>query len=254
MDAADRPRRLLGVRRFADFIYHLRIPRAVLASRLKTLVAAGSMTRVAGERHLEYVLTGKGTALWPVVLSCRRRAGRPVGAVRGLRRAGARGGHHRRPRSRARDLVPTPPWYRDDGELVLATSLQHGLEGVVGKPLASRYHPGGRRDWIKVKNVWHQEVIICGWRPGEGRRANMIGSLIPGVYDGDQSRYAGNVGTGSPMGNTRRTRRAGPRAPFPSCKIRGNPVNDHDQPGDIAGKRAALLADPRSGIRPLAGR
>jgi hypothetical protein len=27
------------------------------------------MTRVAGERHLEYELTGKGTALWPVVLS-----------------------------------------------------------------------------------------------------------------------------------------------------------------------------------------
>jgi hypothetical protein len=41
----------------------------VLASRLKTLVAAGVMTRVAGERHLEYELTGKGTALWPVVLS-----------------------------------------------------------------------------------------------------------------------------------------------------------------------------------------
>ncbi len=58
-----------GVRRFADFIDHLRIPRAVLASRLKTLTAAGVMTRVAGERHLEYELTGKGTALWPVVLS-----------------------------------------------------------------------------------------------------------------------------------------------------------------------------------------
>jgi HxlR-like helix-turn-helix len=41
----------------------------VLASRLKTLVAAGVMTRVAGEHHLEYELTGKGTALWPVVLS-----------------------------------------------------------------------------------------------------------------------------------------------------------------------------------------
>ena len=58
-----------GVRRFADFIDHLRIPRAVLASRLKTLTAAGVMTRVAGERHLEYELTDKGTALWPVVLS-----------------------------------------------------------------------------------------------------------------------------------------------------------------------------------------
>jgi DNA-binding HxlR family transcriptional regulator len=58
-----------GVRRFADFIAHLQIPRAVLTSRLKTLVAAGVMTRVAGEHHLEYELTGKGTALWPAVLS-----------------------------------------------------------------------------------------------------------------------------------------------------------------------------------------
>ena len=94
------------------------------------------------------------------------------------------------------DPVRTPPWYRDDAEIVLATSLQHGLEGVVGKPLASRYHPGGRRDWIKVKNVRHQEVIICGWQPGQGRRADTIGSLLQGVYDNDRLRYAGNVGTG----------------------------------------------------------
>jgi DNA-binding HxlR family transcriptional regulator len=58
-----------GVRRFTDFIDHLRIPRAVLASRLKTLTTSGVMTRVVGERHLEYELTPKGTALWPVVLS-----------------------------------------------------------------------------------------------------------------------------------------------------------------------------------------
>jgi DNA-binding HxlR family transcriptional regulator len=58
-----------GVRRFGDFVDHLRLPRAVLASRLKTLTAAGVMTRVAGERHLEYELTEKGRALWPVVLS-----------------------------------------------------------------------------------------------------------------------------------------------------------------------------------------
>ena len=80
------------------------------------------------------------------------------------------------------DPVRTPPWYRDDAEIVLATSLAHGLEGVVGKPLTSRYHPGGRRDWIKVKNIRHQEVIICGWQPGQGRRANTIGSLLLGIY------------------------------------------------------------------------
>ena len=57
------------MRRFADFIDHLQIPRAVLARRLKTLTAAGVMTRVAGERHLEYELTAMGIALWPAVLS-----------------------------------------------------------------------------------------------------------------------------------------------------------------------------------------
>ena len=68
--------------------------------------------------------------------------------------------------------------------------------GVVGKPLDSAYHPGQRRDWIKVKNVKQQEVIVCGWKPGEGRRADTIGSLLVGIYDGDQLRYAGHVGTG----------------------------------------------------------
>jgi bifunctional non-homologous end joining protein LigD len=95
------------------------------------------------------------------------------------------------------DPVLTPPWFHDDAEAVLAVSLRHGLEGVVGKPLASRYHPGRRQDWIKVKNIRQQEVIICGWRHGQGRRANTIGSLLMGVYDDDgRLRYAGNVGTG----------------------------------------------------------
>lgn len=57
-----------GVRRFGDFAAHLGIPRAVLASRLKSLVETGVMARVpgAGARE-EYELTDKGAALWPVV-------------------------------------------------------------------------------------------------------------------------------------------------------------------------------------------
>ena len=35
------------------------------------------------------------------------------------------------------DPVRTPPWYRGGADDVLADSLAHGLEGVVGKPLAS---------------------------------------------------------------------------------------------------------------------
>lgn len=90
----------------------------------------------------------------------------------------------------------TPPWHRGGGDKVLAESVAKGLEGVVGKPLSSVYHPGQRRDWIKIKNVKEQEVIIAGWRPGEGRRADMIGSLLLGVNDDGQLRYAGHVGTG----------------------------------------------------------
>jgi bifunctional non-homologous end joining protein LigD len=94
------------------------------------------------------------------------------------------------------DPIRTPPWHRGGAANVLADSIAKGLEGVVGKPLTSAYHPDQRRDWIKVKNVRQQEVIICGWKPGAGRRADMIGSLLLGVYDGRQLRYAGHVGTG----------------------------------------------------------
>ncbi len=92
--------------------------------------------------------------------------------------------------------VRTPPWQRGGADKLLAESIAKGLEGVVGKPLTSAYHPDQRRDWIKVKNVRQQEVIIGGWKPGEGRRADTIGSLLLGIYDGGQLRYAGHVGTG----------------------------------------------------------
>jgi DNA-binding HxlR family transcriptional regulator len=57
-----------GVRRYGDFITHLHIPRAVLASRLKTLVGEGVLAREPGPGgHDEYTLTEKGQRLWPVV-------------------------------------------------------------------------------------------------------------------------------------------------------------------------------------------
>ncbi|WP_326559048.1 winged helix-turn-helix transcriptional regulator [Micromonospora sp. NBC_01796] len=57
-----------GVRRFGDFATQLGIPRAILTSRLKSLVQEGVLTRddeVAGT--VEYRLTTKGIALWPIV-------------------------------------------------------------------------------------------------------------------------------------------------------------------------------------------
>ncbi|GIG90766.1 winged helix-turn-helix transcriptional regulator [Plantactinospora endophytica] len=58
-----------GVRRYADFLAHLDIPRAVLAERLRTLTEAGVLARQRYSdnppRH-EYVLTARGRELWSV--------------------------------------------------------------------------------------------------------------------------------------------------------------------------------------------
>ncbi len=92
----------------------------------------------------------------------------------------------------------TPPSFTGEpGAAVLAVSRRHGLEGVVAKRLESRYEPGRRSgNWIKVKNVYQQEAVVGGWRPGMGRRAGLIGSLLLGVHDPAGLAYAGHVGTG----------------------------------------------------------
>ncbi|GAA4515923.1 hypothetical protein GCM10023191_086150 [Actinoallomurus oryzae] len=93
--------------------------------------------------------------------------------------------------------IQTPPWFRDNGQDVLAASVRQGLEGVIAKRLQSRYQPGRRTDdWLKLKNVRHQEVVVGGWRPGKGRRTDMIGSLLVGIPGERGLEYAGNVGTG----------------------------------------------------------
>jgi bifunctional non-homologous end joining protein LigD len=91
----------------------------------------------------------------------------------------------------------TPSYHAGDGKGMLAASRANGLEGVIAKKLDSSYEPGKRSAcWLKIKNVQRQEVVIGGWMPGEGRRAQSLGSLVVGYYDGDRLVYAGNVGTG----------------------------------------------------------
>jgi len=91
----------------------------------------------------------------------------------------------------------TPPSFSGNGSDVLAASVEQGLEGVVAKRLTSRYEPGRRSaSWIKVKNALTQEVLLGGWRPGQGRRGDMIGSLLLGIPGDDGLQYVGHVGTG----------------------------------------------------------
>jgi bifunctional non-homologous end joining protein LigD len=91
----------------------------------------------------------------------------------------------------------TTPYSVGGGEQMLATSLEHGFEGLVAKRVDSSYEPGKRPDnWLKVKNQRRQEFVIGGWVPGEGKRSGKIGALVIGYYADDRLVSAGKVGTG----------------------------------------------------------
>ena len=85
---------------------------------------------------------------------------------------------------------------------MLAAAVEQRLEGVVAKRLDSPYRPGRRTDeWLKIKHVNRQELVIGGWLPGKGARAGRLGALLMGYYESGENRrrvlrYAGRVGTG----------------------------------------------------------
>jgi bifunctional non-homologous end joining protein LigD len=88
----------------------------------------------------------------------------------------------------------------DDGEALLAACHRQNLEGVVAKRRDSAYVPGARtKSWVKVKVRRRQEFVVGGWAPGEGRRANGLGSVLVGYHDAPgapELRYAGRAGSG----------------------------------------------------------
>lgn len=82
-------------------------------------------------------------------------------------------------------------------EAAMRVSHDLGLEGVVAKRCDAPYAAGRRSsDWQKLKHERAQEVVIGGWRPGSGRRADGVGSLLLGLPGRDGLTYVGRVGTG----------------------------------------------------------
>jgi len=72
-----------------------------------------------------------------------------------------------------------------------------GHEGMVAKERDSAYESGKRtRTWLKIKKGLGQEFVIGGWQVGQGARADVIGSLVLGVYEGNKLIPVGRVGSG----------------------------------------------------------
>jgi bifunctional non-homologous end joining protein LigD len=85
----------------------------------------------------------------------------------------------------------------EDGAALYEAAKQQGLEGVVAKRLDAPYRQAKRtREWLKIKTHGRQEFVIAGYTKGQGRRTGRFGSLVLGVWRGEELSYAGNVGTG----------------------------------------------------------
>lgn len=83
-----------------------------------------------------------------------------------------------------------PLWRSHLPQIAELTQEEHdalcaiGLEGGVVKDLRSPYLDGGRgRGWYKIKATDTTDVVIMGYKEGEGKFAGMIGSIEFGQYD-----------------------------------------------------------------------
>ncbi|MDT5219661.1 MAG: bifunctional non-ous end joining protein LigD, partial [Mycobacterium sp.] len=93
--------------------------------------------------------------------------------------------------------LSVPDLLSGDGAEALEYSRKRQWEGVIAKKRDSTYQPGRRSSsWVKDKYWNTQEVVIGGWRAGEGGRTSGIGSLLMGIPTADGLHFAGRVGTG----------------------------------------------------------
>jgi bifunctional non-homologous end joining protein LigD len=118
-----------------------------------------------------------------------------------------------------------PEWtlspFFDDGAATEAAARQHGLEGVVGKRLASPYRPGVRsHDWVKLKFVRSAEFVVVGWESAAERPDELSSLLLGGFHDG-RLRYVGKVGSGLTAGSAAAIRAR--LVPQPQCPLEPTP-------------------------------
>ncbi|HEV7765948.1 MAG TPA: DNA ligase D [Thermoanaerobaculia bacterium] len=82
------------------------------------------------------------------------------------------------------------------GEEALAQAVSGGWEGVIAKKRGSVYEPRRSKEWLKLKAIQEQEMVIVGWQPSTASERD-IGSLHLGYFDENgELRYGGKVGTG----------------------------------------------------------
>ena len=141
----------------------------MLAEQTPAFFRAFDVLAVGDEPTMERPFAGRRAAL--------------VELLRGLDGAGSEGPGG----CRAGSIELTPLTLDPDAA---APWLESG-EGVIAKELDAPYRPGERKGMAKVKRLRTIDAVVVGWRPG--KEENTVGSLILGLYDGDDLRVVGHT-------------------------------------------------------------
>jgi bifunctional non-homologous end joining protein LigD len=82
--------------------------------------------------------------------------------------------------------------FEGDGEAVLRSAANLGLEGIISKKANAPYESGRTASWTKAKSREGQEIVIGGWTTTNGK----FRSLLAGVFHDGHFVHVGRVGTG----------------------------------------------------------
>ncbi|MCJ9691583.1 non-homologous end-joining DNA ligase [Rhizobium sp. PRIMUS64] len=82
-----------------------------------------------------------------------------------------------------------------DGDQLLASACEHGLEGIIAKRRDAPYRSGRLGDWLKIKCVQSDSFFVVGYERSTAAR-RQIASLLLAARMGDGLVYVGSVGTG----------------------------------------------------------
>ncbi len=82
-----------------------------------------------------------------------------------------------------------------EGEAFFREIEKFHLEGMMAKRATSKYVPKRSSDWLKIKTIMRQEVVIGGYTEPRGTRS-YFGSLVCGLYRGGELHYVAHVGGG----------------------------------------------------------
>jgi DNA ligase D-like protein (predicted ligase) len=96
---------------------------------------------------------------------------------------------------RERKALQISDAWRGDSERRYTEACRSGWEGLIAKRGGASYVRGRSKDWLKLKCVWEQELVIGGYTDPAGTRTD-FGALLVGYYDDGRLEYAGKVGTG----------------------------------------------------------